>query len=331
MKGHGMKQLIIILTFVVLFVVVADAYAITAPSLTSPNYQERKEAFHIWTVMIVILTFVIIAIVFLAYPMIVLLIIPSSLTIGILYFVSKGGGAFVKICLVSILVLIIIALLLPTFFFVRNIINKVRYKKVQAITRPYLSQPFNNFQLHRSLSQLSAKIGSFNLPQANPYDLFQASGYPSSNKSLIITLYHGTPLLENARDIVNGKGTFVIGSGNANGTGLYIADFNTAKGFAKASGAIIKVKLQAPWNQIVDYNKVSTSFQFLVWGINNGNGDEGDNITDYTLSVLKKRFIRVKKDFYVALAPKTDANERVVFQGITVLGLLDANGNSLQL
>jgi hypothetical protein len=140
-------------------------------------------------------------------------------------------------------------------------------------------------------------------------------------------LYHGTPQLENAADIISSG--FVIGSGNAYGTGLYLADLETAKKYAKGTGVIIKVKFEAPSQQIADYNSVINSKHFKNWTSIHGNGNHGDNVTNYTLTVFKKRFLKVNQNFYVALADSTVGNERVVFEGLTILGVLNAFGNPI--
>ena len=139
-------------------------------------------------------------------------------------------------------------------------------------------------------------------------------------------LYHGTPTLENARDIL--RYGFLIGSGNSHGTGLYIADLETAKGYARGTGSIVQVRLKAPSDQVADHAFVNST-AFRHWCSVYGNENPGDNITGYALRVLKKRFLRVSDTFYVALANRTRKNERVIFEGVTILGILDAQGNPL--
>jgi hypothetical protein len=138
-------------------------------------------------------------------------------------------------------------------------------------------------------------------------------------------LYHGTPVRENAEDIR--KYGFIIGRGNSHGTGLYLADFATAKAYAGGTGAIIKVSFNAPATQIVDHPVLIQSRDFLNWSRYHGGSDFGDNITNYSITVLKKRFIRVNQNFYVALANRTGGNERVIFEGISLVAVLDAYGN----
>ena len=147
------------------------------------------------------------------------------------------------------------------------------------------------------------------------------------NAVLPTILYHGTPRLENAMDILNSG--FIIGYGNSHGTGLYLGDLETAKTFAKGTGSIIKIQFQAPFDQIAGYNAVVNSPDFRYWSSRSGNGNHGDGLTIYTVKVLKKRFLRVSDNFYVALAQRTNGNERVVFEGLRVLGVLDAFGNPM--
>lgn len=150
--------------------------------------------------------------------------------------------------------------------------------------------------------------------------------FPNTNTFSTI-LYHGTPQLENAADIISSG--FVIGSGNAYGTGFYLADLETAKEYAKGTGVIIMVKFEAPSQQIADYNSVINSKHFKNWTSLYGNGNHGDHVTNYALTVCKKRFLRVNQNFYVALADSTVGNERVVFEGLTILGVLNAFGNPI--
>ena len=140
-------------------------------------------------------------------------------------------------------------------------------------------------------------------------------------------LYHGTPKIENARDII--QYGFWIGAGNSNGSGLYLGDFQTAKGYAHGTGVVVKVKLDAPVVQIVDFNSLVNSSYFNSWVLTHSSGNRGDDITNYAIQVLKKRFLKVTGNFYVALARRTDVNERVVFEGISVLGVLDLFGNPI--
>jgi len=139
------------------------------------------------------------------------------------------------------------------------------------------------------------------------------------------TLYHGTPRVENAQDILNYG--FLIGEGNLHGSGLYLGDLQTAKAYTKGTGVIIKVKLDVPASQVANYHTIANSPGFKNWSSAYGSGNQGDDISNYTVRVLKKRFFGVNPNFYVALANKTNPDERIVFEGITILGVLDARGN----
>ena len=192
----------------------------------------------------------------------------------------------------------------------------------------YLSPP------HASRGQ---SLNPWNVPPQNSaaFHFPSVPAYPqawpaNSGPLSLEVLYHGTPILENAIDITDPNSGFVIGPGNAFGTGLYLADLPTAKGFAKGNGAILEMKLEVPSYQIADLNSVTTSADFTNWCFYQGNGNQGDNITNFALTVLKKRFIKVSgQKIFVALANQTSGNQRVVFEGLTILGVLDARGNPL--
>jgi hypothetical protein len=151
------------------------------------------------------------------------------------------------------------------------------------------------------------------------------------NGMLSIDLYHGTPDLNNVRDIIDYGSGFIVGQGNFYGTGVYFgADIGMAMIYSKLAGGIVKVHLQVPLHQVVDYESVADSPEFKQWCSTHGNGNLGDNITDYTIQVLRRRFIKVAiMRTYIALAKRTVDNERVVFEGITILGGFDALGNTI--
>lgn len=151
-----------------------------------------------------------------------------------------------------------------------------------------------------------------------------AYGYSGN---VVKVLYHGTPAVENARDILNYG--FLIGPRNSYGSGLYLADLPSATGYAQGEGMIIKVKLDIPTSQIVDYQSVVSSIGFKSWASDHGSGNQGDDLADYTINVLRRRFLKVDPDFYVGLAQRTNGNERVIFEGVSILGLLDAFGNPI--
>jgi hypothetical protein len=148
---------------------------------------------------------------------------------------------------------------------------------------------------------------------------------------LSIDLYHGTPDLNNVRDILDFGSGFMVGQGNSYGTGVYFTDnLEIAKHYAKGSGGIVKVNLQTPVNQIADFFSIASSGDFRTWSSTYGSGNIGDDTANYTLQILRKRFISVSQGFYfVALANKTAKNERVVFEGITIIGVMDASGNPI--
>jgi len=157
------------------------------------------------------------------------------------------------------------------------------------------------------------------------------TNYSYQNGVLSTDLYHGTPDLNNVRDIVDYGGGFIVGQGNTFGTGVYFTDqFLTARFYAKGSGGIVKVNLQTPVNQIADFFSIMSSEEFSTWISRHGSGNIGDDTTNFTLQILRKRFISVSQGFcLVALANKTANNERVIFEGITIRGALDINGNPI--
>ncbi|EFK10016.1 conserved domain protein [delta proteobacterium NaphS2] len=233
-------------------------------------------------------------------------VVISVLVIGLLAitFGLRQVGPLIVVCLMVLALIAIVA-----------VISRLKSPLQNSQGQGY-GQPFNNvitpFGVQTPLR--SARSAGQNL-----YDHFTA------------VLYHGTPKLENARNIINGGGTFVIGPGNTNGTGLYLADFHIAQGYAGNKGAVLKVKVQAPWEQIADHNDVTKSQSYRTWVNSNGNGDSGENLKNYTLYVLRKRFLRVNDSIYVALGHRTKNDERVIFEGLTVLEVLGPNGDSLDL
>ena len=233
-------------------------------------------------------------------------VVISVLVIGLLAitFGLRQVGPLIVVCLMVLALIAIVA-----------VISRLKSPLQNSQGQGY-GQPLNNvitpFGVQTPLR--SARSAGQNL-----YDHFTA------------VLYHGTPKLENARNIISGGGTFVIGPGNTKGTGLYLADAQTAKKYAGNNGAILKVKLNVPWDQIADYNDVRRSQYYRTWVNSNGNGDSGENLTNYTLYVLRKRFLKVNNSTYVALGHKTNSDERVIIKGLTVLEVLGPNGDSLDL
>ena len=145
------------------------------------------------------------------------------------------------------------------------------------------------------------------------------------------TLYHGTPTLQNALDIADAGSGFIVGAGGAYGNGVYFADLETAKSFAAGTGAIVKVLLHVPAHQVADLDSVIDSVRFKNWCLGHGNLTEAECITVYALSVLRKRYMKITDaTIYVALANPTLGDERVVFQGLTVLAVLDSHGNQIK-
>lgn len=143
------------------------------------------------------------------------------------------------------------------------------------------------------------------------------------------TLWHGTPSVNRALDILQGAGTWVVGSGNANGSGVYIASRGTAKGYAGPTGALVRLQLVIHASQIVYLDDLLADPNFYVWKVSNRSWNAGDAITEYATSQLGKRYLKVNNDIWVALAHKTHGSHYVSFRGIKALGVYDLQGNQI--
>jgi len=142
-------------------------------------------------------------------------------------------------------------------------------------------------------------------------------------------LYHGTPTVENARSICQGTGTWVVGTGNVYGTGVYLANRSTASGYAGHAGAIVEVYLSALGSQVVDYNQVTGSREFNSWRIRNSNGNQGDALAAYVTEVVGKRFLKAPGGIFVVLMNPVYRNNLISFEGLTVRGAYDLRGNRI--
>jgi len=249
-------------------------------------------------------------------PIVLLIIMVISFLISIF----GGDKIFALICAVSTLIFITVALTYAGIAASRSpiksnsqkISNRNNLPTIPNFTSPSVS-PISTFSTSRPISP-QTNINTFN-PLSFQFSLFN---------DFIAELCHGTPSIENALDIISGRGTFIVGSGNQYGTGVYFADFNTAKTYAGTSGAIIKVSISVPYSQIADYSELTSSVSFTQFGKN-----IGDGITNYVLNVLRKRFLKVNNNLIVALSDRTNLDERVVFEGVTINGILDNNGNQI--
>ena len=158
----------------------------------------------------------------------------------------------------------------------------------------------------------------------------QAFFQNAANGWVQMTLYHGTSNKKNFLDMASGGGGFIIGPRNSHGSGLYMtSDLQTAKGYTRNSGGVLVLSLNCPANQIIDYQSVINSEMYLLWSKMLGIGNSGDAITNYCINLIKKRFLKATDTMYVALSQKTSANQRVQFDGLSITGFLDANGNSI--
>lgn len=137
--------------------------------------------------------------------------------------------------------------------------------------------------------------------------------------------YHGTSSKKSALDIFHGK-NWVVGPGTANGRGVYLAPKAIARGYAGESGALVRVFISAPIDQFIFYYTVCSSHEFKKYRSQNPALQFGDAITNFTTGILGKRFI-INNDVVVALAPKTQLGQRVVFDGLLPVCVLDLNGS----
>jgi len=219
-----------------------------------------------------------------------------------------------------------------------NLTFCISFELSENLSKPYITTGFCGFTLGVFIIGVVFVLNYYDAKKRATYggtsrvkSTYAVSGNLGShyrqNAVLPTILYHGTTRLENAMDILNSG--FIIGHGNSHGTGLYLGDLETAKNYAKGAGSVIKIRFEAPFNQIAEHSTVVNSPDFRNWSSRYGNGNPGDNLTNYTVKVLKKRFLRVSDNFYVALAHRTNQNERVVFEGLTILGVLDAQGNPI--
>ena len=309
----SVKKTILSLNLLIIFWLAVDVYAGNDFLLLSSNPAERREAARGYIILFAVVGIVALAAGCKQKSKIRYIFFPAALAAFVVDLVGRWGWGFIRFSLAAMAVLIIVAL----FVFILFLVKKIKGQRL--LSGGYFSP------LKRSASQGS-----------NPWlfgNIFGQGSAGTQNVYGILTavLYHGTPQIDNARDIVNGRGTFIVGPGNAKGTGLYLADFYTAKNYAGNTGAILKIKLQIPWGQVVNYNRVLTSPRFVSWSTINGNGNMGDNITNYLINVQKKRYLKVNQNLYVALEQKTQTGERVVFPGLTVIEVLDPYGNPLSL
>lgn len=142
-------------------------------------------------------------------------------------------------------------------------------------------------------------------------------------------LWHGTPSVNRALDILQGAGTWVVGSGNVNGSGVYISSMGTAKGYAGPTGALVKLQLAIQAGQVVYLDDLLVDPNFSAWKRSNRSWNAGDAITEYAVSQLGKRYLKVSDDIWVALAHKTNGSHYVSFRGIKALGVYDLRGNQI--
>ena len=144
-----------------------------------------------------------------------------------------------------------------------------------------------------------------------------------------IILWHGTPSINRAVDILQGHGTWVVGNGNVHGTGVYLASKSTARAYTGVNGALVKVRLSIYSSQIAYEDELLANQNFQTWSTYNPNWVGGDAVTEYVTNTLGKQYLKVDDNMWVALAHKTNNNHLINFSGITALGVFDLNDNKL--
>jgi hypothetical protein len=102
-------------------------------------------------------------------------------------------------------------------------------------------------------------------------------------------VYHGTPSYENVANIL--RYGWKTGTRCEYGTGIYFADWNTAKSYAGTNGYLIETTICVKELEIIDYQTIQ---QFPNCPKN------GDGFTAYALS-RGYRVIRVNPSMYVVL------------------------------
>ena len=140
---------------------------------------------------------------------------------------------------------------------------------------------------------------------------------------------HGTDP-KSAFAILKDWGSVKIGDGSVFGYGWYLAVREEAKKFA--NGALVKVAMQVPRNQFITWAELNDPNQkpkFEYWKRRFGTDDEGWNITEYVTTVLRKRFLLIDKKKLVVLFHKTEANQRVIFRDLKVVGIYRPDGRPL--
>lgn len=138
--------------------------------------------------------------------------------------------------------------------------------------------------------------------------------------------YHGTPSRQAAINIMFSGGSWLVGNRNKYGSGVYLADFSTAKEYAGRSGAIVEVRTDIPPSQIASYDQVLNSSQFRQWRQGRSAGNLGDDISLFVTEVLGCRFLRTSRGWLVGLVPPNLKQTALSFQGLKALRVLSPQG-----
>ena len=130
-------------------------------------------------------------------------------------------------------------------------------------------------------------------------------------------VYHGTS--QKSFDCILQEKAIVVGNRNFYSSGSYwTTQKKEARLYSGRKGRIVEGEIECPEDQIADYKRIKSSPEFKKWKRKSGIYNEGDAITEYCLTVQKKRFLRAPGNTIVALAHKTKPGERVKIQGLKI-------------
>ena len=162
---------------------------------------------------------------------------------------------------------------------------------------------------------------------ANPYT------YSTMNSPQTGTLrsqkWHGTPTINNALDIMQNQGSWIVGNGNANGTGVYLASKSIASGYTSSTGGLIRVNINIPRSQVADYGHILSSIDFRAWRRSNGTRNHGDDLSEYIITQLDQRYLDAGGGIIVALVRSADKQQLVKIEGLTAVAAYDLRGNKI--
>jgi hypothetical protein len=149
--------------------------------------------------------------------------------------------------------------------------------------------------------------------QNNSQSIFFQGVFPLPDSKFVTMsyVYHGTPSYENVANIL--RYGWKPGTRCEYGTGIYFADWKTAKSYAGNNGYLIEAAIWAKESEIIDYQTIQ---KFPNCPKN------GDGFTAYAQS-RGYRVIRVNPSMYVVLA-KNHSGPRHM-QGVIIKGVYCPN------